>query len=129
MVRVDQRIREFFDAWLARDLDAATALFTPDVMFHQPPDALEGGDREGIDAMRAVLEGLLYQFEYEAIDIHEVVVGPRGTLARFTARGRGRLSGVPIEQEITHVYEFRNGLISRLAWFFTRDEGAERAGL
>jgi len=129
VVRVDQRIREFFDAWIARDADAAVAFVADDVFVEQPADALEGGHKQGIHEVRAILAGLFDQFEYEAIDIHEVVEGPRGTLVRFTARGRGRLSGVPVEQHITHVYELRDGLVSRLAWFFTRDEGAERAGL
>jgi ketosteroid isomerase-like protein len=79
--------------------------------------------------MSAAFRTLFEQFEYAGIEIHEIVEGPRGVLVRLTARGRGRASGVPIEQDIAHVFEFRDGLIARLAWYRHRTEGAARAGL
>jgi ketosteroid isomerase-like protein len=126
---VEQVIRAFLASWTSRDRAALGSLFAPDAVLEQPAYALDGGERRGRDALRGAMVSLLDQFEYDSIDIHEITEGASGTLVALTTHGRGRASGVPIEQQLVHVYEFRDGLITRLAWYFDRAEGAARAGL
>ena len=127
---MEHRIRALFDTWPSADLEGALELFADHGVLEQPPYALDGGDRRGRDELEAAFRNLFDRFEYESVEIHEVTEGPRGTLVAFTSHGRGRASGVPIEQNIVHVYEFSDdGLIEHLAWFFDRAEAVKRAGL
>jgi ketosteroid isomerase-like protein len=43
--------------------------------------------------------------------------------------GVGRTSQVPVEIEVTHVYEFRNGQIARVDEYDTLEEALEAVGL
>jgi ketosteroid isomerase-like protein len=44
-------------------------------------------------------------------------------------RGRGKTSGAPVDVPMAHVVEIRDGRVAQLAWYGTRAEAAEAAGL
>jgi hypothetical protein len=104
-------LRRAYEAFNARDVDAALALMRPDVDW---PNAIEGGRVRGHDAVRAYWAGQFAEIDPRveplrlaqredgriAVDVHQVV----RTLAGETiAEGR-----------VVHVYALRDGLVERM---------------
>jgi ketosteroid isomerase-like protein len=104
-------LRQAYDAFNARHLDAALDLMHPDVDW---PNGMEGGRVNGRDAVRAYWER-----QFDLIDSR---VEPRS----FDELGDGRVSvtvhqvvrdlggNVMSETEVRHVYELLDGLIVRM---------------
>jgi hypothetical protein len=107
----EQLLRRAYDAFNARDIEAALALMNPDVDW---PNAMEGGREVGRDAVRRY-----WTRQFGLIDSH---VEP----LHFTTDDRGRvvvdvhavvrdLGGhVVSDKRVQHVYTLRDGLIERM---------------
>jgi ketosteroid isomerase-like protein len=99
-------VRDFYTAFNARDLEALLAAMTEDVDW---PNAWEGGRLLGREAVRDY-----WTRQWAAIDSR---VKPLG----FETRPDGRVAvavdliidGDPTGR-VTHVYEFRDGLVARM---------------
>jgi hypothetical protein len=110
-VTPDELLRRAYDAFNARDVDAAVALMAPDVDW---PNAIEGGRVVGRDGVRAYWAG-----QFAEID-------PRVDVRRIVPRGDGRyavevhqvvrsLDGAVLsESDVVHVYELDDGVIVRM---------------
>jgi ketosteroid isomerase-like protein len=85
-----QRLRRAYEAFNARDVEAALALMHSDVDW---PNAIEGGRVRGHHGLRSYWAG---QF---------AVIDPRAEPLRFTLRSDGR---------VVHVYTLRDGLVERM---------------
>ena len=108
---LEQRLRRAYEAFNARDVEAALALMHSDVDWQ---NAIEGGRLHGRDALRAYWAG-----QFATID-------PRVEPLRFTPRNSGRiavdvhqvvhaLNGSPIsDARVVHVYTLRDGLVERM---------------
>ena len=68
-------------------------------------------------------------FDYDAIEVRELAEGPEGVLVMVRYRGSGKTSGAPVDVPMAHVLQIRDGRVARLAWYGTRAEGADAAGL
>jgi ketosteroid isomerase-like protein len=90
---------------------------------------LEQTIRDAYAALVEIWESLHTLFEYDSVEVHEITEGRDGVLVVVRYRGRGSSSGAPVDVPMTHVLDIRDGLVARLAWFGTRDEAAEAAGL
>jgi hypothetical protein len=100
-----------YEAFNARDIDAALAVMADDVDW---PNGMEGGRVTGRDAVRAY-----WARQFALIDSH---VEPKG----FTTAEDGRVAvdvhqtvrdphGVVLsEGRVTHVYTLRDGLVTRM---------------
>jgi hypothetical protein len=107
----DRPIRAAYDAFNARDIDAALALMAPDVDW---PNAWEGGRVVGHDAVREYwtrqwreidphVEAVAFDErspDEVAVDVHQVV--------------RTLDGDVVADEHVTHVYRFRDGLVERM---------------
>jgi ketosteroid isomerase-like protein len=128
-VNGSERFRRAYAAFVAGDLDAALESMAGDVRMVNPEYALDSGVREGFAGLRAALEGLYNEFEFDAIDVEEVVEGPDVAVVMVEVRARGRQSGVPMNQRFAHVWRFRGGQVVSYEWFLSREEGLAAAGL
>ncbi len=104
-------LRRAYDAFNARDIEAALALMHDDVDW---PNGMEGGRELGKDAVRAY-----WTRQFTMIDSHVEPVG-------FTEAADGRVA-VAVQQTVrdldgkvlseglvTHVYTLRDGLVARM---------------
>jgi ketosteroid isomerase-like protein len=66
--------------------------------------------------------------EYRAEPLDYIDVGDH-VVVPIRQWGVGTTSGAPVEIEVTHVYEFRNGQIAKVDEYDTLDEALEAAGL
>lgn len=104
-------MRRAYDAFNARDVDAALALMQPDVDW---PNGMDGGRERGRDAVRAywtrqfgLIDSRVEPLAFErtpdgriAVDVHQVV--------------RDLDGAVLSDSRVRHVYELRDGLVVRM---------------
>jgi hypothetical protein len=107
----EQRLRELYDAFNARDVDAVLAAVTDDVDW---PNAWEGGRVHGKAAMRSY-----WTRQWAEID-------PRVEPVEMAEREDGRVAvaveqtvldldgGLIAKRSVRHVYAFEDGLVARM---------------
>jgi ketosteroid isomerase-like protein len=61
--------------------------------------------------------------------LEELIDAGEHVISVVTSRGRGRTSGVEVNREHAGLWTIRAGTIVRVAWFGTRAEAMEAAGL
>ena len=122
-------IRDAYAAFAEGDIENLREFFHEDVIYVNPPYAMEPGTREGRDAVEEIWNGIYSLFEFETVEVLEIAEAPRGVLVVLRYRGRGKASGAPVDVPMAHVVEIRDGRVARLAWYGTRNEAAEAAGL
>ena len=121
-------VRRIYEAQRSGDFAAAFALIDPEVECHvafRPDKRLFHGHDGVAEATRTWIgawEGFQSLIE-EMIDAGDHVI----CVEQQSGRGKG--SGVPLEQQIFAVFKVRDGKAVRMAWFFERSEALEAAGL
>jgi len=121
--------REFIEAYNRRDFDAAVAAFDPAVEWVLP-------EHQSMDSCRGPAEIILF---WEGIDEtfddlrllpQEYVDAGDRVATRLRHHGRGKGSGVEIDEELYHqVATFRDGTIVRMEYFVEWSDALEAAGL
>jgi ketosteroid isomerase-like protein len=112
------------------DLDAIVAISHPEVLFVNPPTAVEPGTRHGQDGLRSGLGGMLEAFE--DLRIEPRAIEDLGDLVVVTGvwGGRGRTSGAAFgPQPFGFLVTLRDGLMIRYEWFGSPDDARRAAGL
>jgi uncharacterized protein len=123
-------VKEFTRLFEQGDHHSWRRYFHPDVVW----DASSGGlplsgvyhGYDGIERFGAEWFSAWDDFEVkhlEWIDAGDSVV------VIFRQRGRGRGSGVTVEQDYAGIYDFRDQQVARYRMFESRDEALEAAGL
>jgi ketosteroid isomerase-like protein len=122
--------RRVFDAYSQGGIEAMLAYFTPDCVFYPDPSWIEERVYRGRDAFAAFNRTQTEAFGNIVVEIHEIrAVGER-VLALTELVGQAPASGVPIRQEVAHVFsDFREGMISEDRTFLNWDEALKAVGL
>ena len=107
----EERLRALYDAFNARDVDALLAAMTEDVDW---PNAWEGGRVHGREAVRSY-----WARQWAEIDPHveptAIVPLPDGRVAVDVLQTVRSLDGEPLgEGRVRHIYELRDGLVTRI---------------
>jgi ketosteroid isomerase-like protein len=112
------------EAWLSGDAERALSFYSPEVET-AAPDWMNVGEFRGHDGLAKMTEiwnEAWEEWKYELLDVR--AVGERHVVARVQVGGRGRGSGIEVDQKAGWVVEFDDdGLAVYLE--ITRDE--ERA--
>ncbi|MBN1528640.1 MAG: nuclear transport factor 2 family protein [Thermoleophilaceae bacterium] len=125
----EERIRAAYAAFVAGDLDATLAHISPEIVFINPEYAVDGGTATGLPALRGALDRLHENFLELSIEIGEILEAPGAVVVTSRWRGEGRVSGAPIDQMLTHVFDCTGGRVVKWRWFRSQAEGREAAGL
>jgi len=102
-------VRDFCDSWAKGDLDALSAFFTDDAVYHNIPVA----PVKGRDAIRATIAGFTTGVESVVFETHKiaadgnVVFTERDDIFTFT-------NGTRVSLPVAGVFEVRDGKIA--AW-------------
>jgi ketosteroid isomerase-like protein len=121
-----ETIRKVFEA---SDLHAIVGWLDPDVAWWDRGDEPNPTVHRGRDAVVAYLNELdsfIADFDVapkELIDAGEYVVVP------LRLSGRGRDSGAPFEADEVHTFRLRNGAITEIREYGSKDEALEAVGL
>jgi ketosteroid isomerase-like protein len=123
-------VREMLAAFNRQDYEASTALLHDEIEMYQASEIPGSDDYIGKEAflhgMAAWLSGFERGFQYEPEEL--VDCGDR-VFVRVLLRGRGRESGIQLEQHAFQLYEVRHGKVSRVRVFWDENEAREAAGL
>lgn len=125
-------VRRLFDAISRRDAEAVLSFYDPDVEWdgsRAGPGAFIVGTYHGHDGLRRYFRE--WNEAWENVDYHVEDLTDAGeqVISAVTSRGRGRASGVAVSYTQYALWTFRDGKIVRAAWFQTREEALEAAGV
>jgi ketosteroid isomerase-like protein len=112
-----------------RVADFVAEFFDPEIEWHDSAAFPGAGVYQGHDALRRHIEDYLDAWTETKVEIEEI--GPVGdrVVARIRYVGRGRESGVRLQDNgTTGIYEMRNGRILRVRQFVDEAEALEIAG-
>lgn len=119
-------VRELWDAYSRGDIERVIALSDPYVVLV----SLEEGPLYGPNAVRANYARWMEAWREEPeTTVEEVIDNGDHVVVIACFQGRGRGSGVRVEQRLYEVYTLRNGRILRVDEFSDRDQALEAAGL
>ena len=120
-------VRTIYDRFRAGDTDGALALQHPEIEIHDRP---QGPDPQVYHGHEGVLEALRISREaFESLDVVPedfLEVGDRVVVV-FRFQGTGRESGVPIDEQLAHVWTIRSGKAVRIVVHSGRDEALSGA--
>jgi ketosteroid isomerase-like protein len=121
-------VRRHIDAYLAGDYKAAIAAYDPEIEYDvsiRPEGRVYRGHAGIVEALRT-WAGTWDEWKAE---IEEIIDAGDDVLVFDHQTGRGKGSGVPLDQHTSMIYSLREGKIVRVTWFRTRREGLEAVGL
>ena len=121
------KARAFIEAYNRRDFDAAVESFDPEIDWVLPERQSSDSCR-GPDEVRRFWEGLDETMEELTLLPQEFVDAGDRVATRLRHRGRGKLSGAEIDEEMYHqVATFADGRIVRMEYFGEWSEALEAA--
>jgi len=116
-------VRQIVAAFRDRDVPRLRELFHDDAEFRSAIVALEGGTYSGRDEMERYMHDLDAVFEDWHSEDEEFVDGGNGRVALvFRIVGRGRGSGVPVNQPIAILWTVRDGKAVAAQGYLDREE-------
>jgi ketosteroid isomerase-like protein len=121
-------VRRHMDAYLSGDNEAALAAYDPEVQFDaslRPEGRIYHGRNGVAEAMR-VWSGT---WEDWKVEVEEIIDAGDQVLLVSRESGRGKGSGIEIDQQVFVVFTLRDGKIVRWKGFVDRDRALEAAGL
>jgi ketosteroid isomerase-like protein len=115
-------VRRLYEAWRERGFGVVPELMDPDIEYVNPPYAVEPGTRHGHEGFAEAARNLLNVYgNYEVSDATLHDLGERiVVIARVATRSTG--NDVPIEAARGYVFDVRDGLVTRFAWFNRPEE-------
>ena len=118
-------VRTAIEAWGAGDMDSFCASLDPDMVWN-PVEEVASQGHAAVLATLARWRGEWDEYEQTAEEF--VDIGDR-VLATVHFQGRGRGSGIDIDQRFYEVYTVRTGKIVRMDEYTSRAEALEAVGL
>jgi ketosteroid isomerase-like protein len=121
-------IRTGFESWEAGEIEAALALFHPEVEVFAPPEIGNPGTFHGTEGFLEWSKGWFEVWESFQQDLISIeLVGAKHALARVKQTGLGKGSGIRVEREATYVYEIEDERLIYMALFFDHDKASSLA--
>ena len=122
-------VRTIYDHFRAGDNEGALALHDPEVEVHDRPEI---PDPQVYRGHAGVLQSLgVSQATFEGLDLvpEEFIDAGDRVIVVFRFQGKGRESGVPIDERLAHVWTIRNGKAIRMEVHSGREQALRAAGV
>ena len=124
-----EKARDFIAAYNRRDFDAAVESFDPAIEWVLP-ERQSSDSCQGPGAIRRFWEGLDETFDELRLDPQEFIDAGDRVATRLRHYGRGKRSGIEIDEEMYHqVATFRDGRMVRIEYFGEWSEALQAAEL
>jgi ketosteroid isomerase-like protein len=119
-------LERFYNAFNARNLPAILAELHPEIEFESRFARAGGTTYRGHEGVRGWLADLADAWEYIVVDLGaSYESGPDRTVARITLRGKGRASGIQLNERATHELRWREGKLAQLGYIEPDDARLE----
>jgi ketosteroid isomerase-like protein len=122
-------VRRIYRVWDEEGTPVSSGLLDPQVEWVNPPEAVEPGTRQGIDAFASAANTVADTFDDVRVDIDEFIDAGERVVVLATLWGRGRGSGAEVARKQGYVWTMRDGKAIRFEWFNSPAKALEAAGL
>jgi ketosteroid isomerase-like protein len=123
-------VRGIWEADRRRDWDAVYAAYDGDVVWEDHAGLWgDWGVARGPDGIREAWRRWHEAFDGVRFEWGEVDHGGDVVVVTYEIHGRGRGSGVEVQQAVTLVWQLAGGKVVRISAYLTRAEALEAAGL
>jgi ketosteroid isomerase-like protein len=120
-------------AWAAfqrGDVAAMRANCDPDVLIVQPPEVPGASTYSGLAGVKEAVEDWPGQWDDFRFDVLELIdVSDTQVVSVTRHRGHGPISGIEMDAVVAYVHTIRNGKLTRLDMFFSREQALDAAGV
>ena len=120
-------VRQAFDAFGRDDIDAVLELCAPDVVIRDPQRT--GTTFRGHEGLRRFFEEWMENWEEYRSEPVELTEVDDAILVRAHQSGKGRLSGIEIDQDLFVLLRLRDGKFVEYGIYADRGEALESIGL
>jgi uncharacterized protein len=124
-----ERIRQGYEAVDRGDIEAVRELFAPDIELFDRPEVPNAQSYRGWEGMATTVRDSQDTFEDFRFVPERYLEKDDRVVVIVTMTGRGRASGVPVEERIGHLWTIREGLAVELRAFTDPADALEAAGL
>jgi ketosteroid isomerase-like protein len=124
-------VRAVIDAQRRQDWEAFPRLYDPEIEWDDVAGLWgDWGTRRGFDDVRNAFFSWFEAFEQVEFALDEnIIESGDDVIANLRISGRGRGSGLPVNQRITLIWTVRAGRVTRVRAYRERAEALEAAGL
>jgi ketosteroid isomerase-like protein len=122
-------VRLLYAAWERGDFSSAKPFFDPEVEFRPPPEFPDYQVCHGLDEMNRAFRLWMGAWESYRFGSPELVDAGDKVMAVHHQWGKGKDTGVEVQNEVFNVFTLRAGKVARYEMFFKRAAALEAAGL
>jgi ketosteroid isomerase-like protein len=122
-------VRRSFDAFLRGDFDGAMQAFHSDIAYDLTRISPDGEVFEGHEGVRTGMRRWLGAWDDYRMEVDEYVDAGDSVVIFFRESGRGKGSGLRIEQSVAGVWTLQDGKVVRVTPFLDRSEALDAVGL
>ncbi len=126
-------VRQIYEATARRDTGKVLSLYDADVewvMAHHPRgEMFGGGSIRGHEGLRAWFHAWYEAFDEFEHNCEQLIDAGEHVVSVGVDRGRGRESGIVVEQRLAAAWTVHDGKVVRVAWFPSREQALEAVGL
>jgi uncharacterized protein len=113
-------VRAAFDAFGRADFDAVLEICDPEIVVRDP--ARTGATFDGPDGLRRFFEEWLESWEEYRSEPVEFIESGDEIFVRTVQTGRGKLSGIEINQDLFQVFRMRDGKLVEYRLYTDHDD-------
>jgi ketosteroid isomerase-like protein len=118
-----EAVRSVWEAYARKDVGAMQALCHPDVVIAQPPEMPDSKSYDGYSGVAESIDDWPAQWDDFRLDVTEIVeASDSSVVAKTHQQGRGHVSGLELDFEVTFLHTIRDGKFTRVDMFFDYDE-------
>jgi uncharacterized protein len=123
------RLQAGYEALGRGDYEAIRELLDPKIVLLDRPEAPDARSYRGYEGMLVTLRDTSESFEDFRLDPKRFFEHADKVVVILSMTGRGRTSGVPVEERIAHMWTLRDGLAIELRAFTDPADALQAAGL
>jgi ketosteroid isomerase-like protein len=123
-------VRKLLNVYNERSFEANMGLIDPDIVWDLSRVELpDGASFTGRSGLRSFVETWEEGFDSEHVEAEEILDAGDRVVAMIHHRGRGKTSGIEVDQRFAMVWTLRGGRAVRMDMYPSREEALEAAGL
>lgn len=109
-----EQMRLAYEGLSRGDVEGALELIDPEVEVRDRPEAPDPQTYRGYEGVRAAVQSTFDTFDTVEFEPEQFVEAGDCVVVVIRLRGRGKESGVPVEDRIAHLWTMRNGKAWRM---------------
>jgi ketosteroid isomerase-like protein len=122
-------VRRLYDAFARADLDVVLSCLDPEIEFSQPPEMPGGGTYHGPEGVIQGVAKWIGAWDDYVVQVQELIDLGDQIVARTRHRGRGKGSGVAIEQQLFDLVTLKGDKVVRIRMYQDEAQALDAAEL